>query len=80
MIQVNETEPQVLTPNENFFIKNPEQFIRGKPKSQSVMVKEQIFKRNPTIDTKLTEKIANNDNFDSILEELNLNKFIKHKK
>ena len=69
-IEVVESEPQQLDVAEHFWIKNPN---AGEPvqmkKSNSILFKDQILKRTATIDKVITERMANNEDFDKLLND-----------
>jgi hypothetical protein len=73
LIQVEESEPQVIEEAQTFFIKNPdapkESLTENKKRSNSVMFKDHVLKRTSTLDKLITEKMANKEDFDKILND-----------
>ena len=69
-IEVVESEPQQLDVAEHFWIKNPNarEPVQMK-KSNSILFKDQILKRTATIDKVITERMANNEDFDKLLND-----------
>jgi hypothetical protein len=81
-INVIETEPQVIDTKQCFFVKDRSP-SRATPKSKSVKELNTVSFFKPKnsetqLDVKITEKIKTQLNFESILKELDLDKYIKN--
>jgi hypothetical protein len=76
-IEIVESEPQEVDVAEHYWIKNPD---AGEPKqmkkSNSIIFKDKIVKRTSTIDKVITEKMANNEDFEKMLNDPLFNQII----
>jgi hypothetical protein len=79
LINIQESEPQVLDATESFFVRNPDaNSIHQRAKSKTVKVDHSpIFKKMRTIERVLTEKIQNNEDFENILTDPLFLKLVK---
>ncbi len=69
-IEIVESDAKEVDVAEHYWTKNPD---AGEPKqmkkSNSIVFKDKILKRTATIDRVITEKMANNEDFEKMLND-----------